>query len=1120
MKTEFEKYSIAQREAIQTFGQELFVSAGAGSGKTSVLVERFLYAVTRQKMDPERILAITFTEKAAGEMKSRLVEECRKRDLKDFRRKLESAYISTIHSFCLRILKENPIEGGIDPYFQVLGNGEAEILTRNVLGKIFEGQSGNPGLLELLNQFGEEPVRRIVKKFYEMERALGADGRIFRSHDHSKVQTKIAADLTREAKVLDELIDPAKATEQELKLKNGAAMVLKIAGPPSIFTWDIVTQAEEARKSLHRKSPKYKEMVDSLHGLLDDWIALAAAKLGEPMKKEFESLCLSFKTLYDEEKRARAVCDFEDLLFLTYQLLSGSSPEKKAVLKRYQDLFSCLLVDEYQDTSPLQDKIIEMLKQKNNLFIVGDAQQSIYGFRFADPDIFHGRISEGGEGGKARHIRLDDNYRSKKEILSFINNFFEKTVEAGSFYNLQARRVFDKSAVPAVEILCVPRGEGDESDEIDFARVLEARSLAAHIKKTVESKTLVREKNDQARPIAYRDIAILFRGMKRSYLFEKELSDLQIPYVVTKGGGFYEKPEILDFLNNLKLIENPYLDIPLAGVLRSPLVDISDDALFWLATSAKRSDRDRPLARALEDLGGVPEISSEDVKKIAAFSTFLEELRREKDTLKISQILEKILKNSSYEAKVLTRPDGKQKIANILKLIMIAETVEEKNIAGIQDFVRYIESLSDSEISETEASIASEHSNAVTLSTIHAAKGLEFPMVIIADMGRKDSRGRKEPFLSSPEAGLGLKLRNPKKHELIKDYTFRKIEERLDLKESLEENRLLYVALTRAQERLVLSGSLEVDQKTGDFKKGASWMSRLAEAVRLSPSVGSKSLIFGDISIDLLPIQKEPHKEKIDTWSWADDLTRARPFVINNASEAGLKKRLKPVDKEYEETEDHTVTDLLLVSQDRAVGPALFIAEPDKDLGAEIGETVTPRNEYGTLYHRLMEYCVSRRKKKISGSFLPSPMFKRLQPPEVKEMKNSILKFWSGPWGKEIRDARQCFAELPFIYKTKQGILKGQVDLLFQSKKGEWVVLDYKTNRLKPSEKEAVAREYEAQILIYAFVFRKLYGETPRRGVLYFSSIDESFDFNYTDEKLESFEADLNGVFKKAIKSL
>ena len=1114
-----DKYSPAQKEAITLFGREISVSAGAGSGKTSVLVERFLYAVTQRKVDAERILAITFTEKAAAEMKSRLVEECRERNLGDLRRKLESAYIGTIHGFCSRILKENPIESGVDPAFQVLSDGEAQILMDQVIERIFEEGGENERLLEMLGQFGEEPLIHAVKKFYDMGRAMGDDTGIFKLRNLSSVQKKIISQLLSGAKALDELIDPVKATESELKLKTGACRIMELIRSPESAGWDMIERIEEARGQLHRRIPRYKEAVENCLELLEDWRALVVEKLGEPFKNEFEKVCVKFKTLYDEEKRVRASYDFEDLLLVTTRLLSGTSPEKKAVRTRYRKYFSCILVDEYQDTSPLQDKIIELLKQEDNLFVVGDAQQSIYGFRFADPEIFHRRILAYTNAKNGSRLRLSQNYRSRSQILQFINAFFKQISDGNSFHPLEACRPLSSDAMPFIEVLCVPRGEKEEGESLDQARVIEARSLAAHIRKLVDAGTPIYPKGSHSRPIRYKDIAVLFRGLTTSTLYEKELNDQSIPYVITKGGGFYEKPEILDFINCLKLIENPHLDIALAGVLRSPLVALSDDALFWLARSAKSNNHEAPLFGAFASLNVIKEISSEDRVKLLRFLKLLEELRQQKEALTISGLLEKILKETFYEAKALTRVDGRQMVANILKLISIAESVEEKNIAGVQDFIRLVKHFSDSDTPEAEARLDSGLENAVMLSTIHAAKGLEFPIVIVADMGRERYEAKQEAFVFSPETGFGIKLRQPKTQKFLKDYTFGEIDKALGEKESREEERLMYVAFTRAEEHLILSGVLDVDRKTGSFKKKASWMSQAAEVLALDPFAStSEYSLFEGVKVGKISLEKKSIKIKADKWSWARDpvaggalkdlrpLTEKEKAVLPTATGkpiADFESRFRPVTKNYEETRDRTVSDLLLA-----------VRKGWQESGADNEEFGTPRNEYGTIFHRLMEYGMSRRSKKMATALIPPALISGLSVPEQQEIKGDILQFWAGSWGKQARESTACYAELPFIYKTRYGILKGQIDLVMKTKSDEWIILDYKTNRLLPQEKEALAKEYEIQLLLYAFVFKKLYGEAPKRGVLYFSNIRESFEFSYAGGSLDGFEGELENYFK------
>ncbi len=1111
MKTGLHNYSHAQKNAIKTFDAEICVSAGAGSGKTSVLVERFLHAVTQMGIDPERILAITFTDKAAGEMKSRLVEVCRERGLNDLRRQLETAYISTIHGFCSRILKENPVESGVDPFFQVMSEGESEILMDQVMDKLFEMNSDNTVWLEVMSDIGEEAARLSVRKLYETDRALCGSADIFKTPDISYASKHTIERLKEVLEEVDLSIDLKKASESELKLKAAAKDITAFLALDQVSDWETVSKILDLKEGLGRKLPKHGEITKEIRELMDTWVSLVVEDIDAPVKKEYRRIVTQFKAMYEGEKRSRASYDFEDLLTKTYELLSGTTVEKKAVRERYRNHFSCILVDEYQDTSHLQDKLIVLLKKENNLFMVGDSQQSIYGFRFADPEIFRKRVLNGSNGG--RHIRLSENYRSRAEILTFINALFQKLSINAAFHPLEAKKLFPVKKTAAVQLLCVLR-QKDEGEDMDSARVIEARSIARTIDEIVRSAVIVQDKNGKIHPIEYRDIAILFRGLNKSYLYENELTNRAVPYTLSRGGGFYEKPEILDFINFLRLIDNPYLDIALAGVLRSPIVHISDDALYWLALTAKNDDHDRPLWNGVMNYKIISELSSNDRQKLAGFMAILEDLRKKKDNIRLSEILETILERSYYDAKVLTRAGGKQKLANVLKLIAIARSMEEKDIVGVRDFIHYAESLAENEISEGEARITSGSENAVVLSTIHAAKGLEFPYVIIADMGGQSAKRSKENFAVSHEIGLGLKQKFPKTQKYLQDFTFKQVDQVLKEKDAQEEERLIYVAMTRAQEHLILSGSLTINSESASYKESSSWMSRIAYCLEWDPLKQEvRNLDFGGVPIEILKIED---KESAEVLSKKPELPTAA--FLADQQILGIRQRLKPIDKGYEETEDHTVTDLLLASWPNIKTAEAFSVEKDKDNEQELWEIESPRNEYGTIFHRVMEYILSNGLKKTARPDIPPSMIRTLNLNEQKELKESILKFWHSPLGRLAKGAKKCYSELPFIYKMPRGILKGQIDLVVQTGKGEWIVIDYKTNRMTAAQKGSIAKEYELQLYIYAYVFYKLYGQIPKKGILYFSVIDDTHEFVYAENAMKAFGEKLNAHFSMAIK--
>jgi len=1071
-----------QAEAIRHFDQDLCVSAGAGSGKTRVLVERFLWAVTEKGIEPDRVLAITFTDKAANEMKERLIAICRDRGLHKLRRKLDTAYISTIHGFCSRLLKENPIEAGVDPAFSVLAEGEAEILLNRVLDRLFEEGSGNERWISLLALVGEENLRAAVKKFYDLERALeGENTTIFKSDPMIKEQKKM---IDRAEKALGCL---------GMKERQRALCVEGKSG------WDKINSLSSAKEGL-RAQGKDKERISETQQLIGACVTLAVQEISHEYKKSFEEIFLKFKEAYEAEKKGMAAYDFDDLLVWAHKLLNGASAPQKAVCRRMRDKFTAILVDEYQDTSALQNKIILRIKNKNNLFIVGDKQQSVYGFRWADPGVFEAHLKNP----SSRSIRLSENFRSREAILRFVNALFIKIAPNDDFEPLLARREFKTAKAHAVELLCVPR-----ENDLDRARVIEARSIARRIQEMHEDGT------------AYGDMAMIFRSLSKSYLYEKELSDLGIPYVVTKGGGFFEKPEVLDLVNFLKVIENPSEDIALACVLRSPLVAVSDDALFWMAQAKRSLGDEASLSDSFERFEKIQEIPQSDRDKLSRFSRLLGELRTRKNSLKLSEILQTALSRTDYEAKILTRPDGVQRLANVRKLWELARELENKNILGIDEFVRYLQNLSEREVTEPEARLAGEKSQAVRLSTIHAAKGLEFGCVIAADLGHGESKNRKDVFLSLPDAGLGMKLPSATSGKWLKDFDYARSEEKMSEREDAEEDRLLYVALTRAEDHLILSGAVEPDPKTKESASRPSYIKRVAAAVGWTESAAGE-IEFEGVKIRLCPVHKHvakkmaarPFDEKKLAAFVAEAGAESDKFAerpLNGAADARRSfdgGRFQPVIKPYRETQDRTVTELVA-----ATGLTFLPEKKDaEEEWAQDEEWRTPANEFGTLFHRFMQHLAQGRPKKIAASDFKSPIFERLSADEKIRMREGILGFWHGPWGEAVRRARHCYPELPFIFKTPHGLLKGQIDLVFKTRQGEWVIVDYKTNRITPSQKEAVALGYEMQLALYALAFKKLYGEEPKKGVLYFSALKDTYEIKYREEDFRAIEEKLESA--------
>ena len=984
-KNRFE-LSKEQRRAADSFGRQTCVSAGAGSGKTRVLVEHYLDALTKHGASVENILAVTFTERAANQMKERLIKRLGGLGRIDDRRAMENAWIGTIHGFCARVLRENPVECGVDPSFTVLGEGEAAILAKRTLDELFEEESGNAGWTSWMADHGERVVRESFTAAYDLFRAGGGDEALFRF------------------------------------------------GPS-----------------------------------------------GAEAKTEFKRLFFRWKEKLGSEKRALSAYDFEDLLSLVHAAFSSSELPKQAVRRRYQNLFRHIFVDEFQDTSRIQWCILELLKQKDNLFAVGDAQQSIYRFRQAEPQIFHAVKKD------STVHPLRENYRSRAEILSFLNALFEPLF-GKNFQALEPAHRYEQKKSHCLELINVEQGEM----RLDEARVLEARTIARRVRELVDGALKIEDRETGSlRPAEYRDIAILMQKSTNVRYYEKELEELSIPTFVQKGRGFYEQHEVSDLLHFLRLVEDPSAanDVSAAAVLRSPLAGVSEDALFWLAELRRRLKLGS-FMEAASRFGEAAELAIDDRAKLAEFNRVLESARKAKQRLKLSELLERVLDETVYEAKVLTRSGGLQASANVRKLVDMAARAEEETLSGVRGFIDWMESLSQEEALEPEARLAGERENVVRLLTVHAAKGLEFPCVVLADLGARKKNESKPCFRMDAAHGLGAKTRGAD-GEFAEDEAYAAISAVKQREDAEERNRLLYVALTRAEQHLILSGA-----------DGGAWM----QLVRGALGDGSKH------SVLVHEIQKDPLKEKKKK---APSLAASLAVKTDGGPAGELEKRFEIVSKPYEALEDLTVS--VLVTQK---APAFQTEILETELLEELleDEDRLPRNEFGTLFHRIMDISA----RSADARPLPAELWTRLtaglSPAEQAEMKQSFEGFWKSACGNSVKRAVKRYPELPFIYKTRHGILKGQMDLVFQEKGGEWTILDYKTNRFESeAEKEKTIAVYRWQLGLYALAFWKLYGEVPKKTVLYFTTLDEAVESSWSKADLEKMAADLEPWYRKAL---
>jgi len=1094
-------FSSEQLDAIQSWGSDLKVVAGAGSGKTTLLVRRFLHGVRSGGIGPNEILAITFTEKAAHQMKERLVRECG--DDVELRRRLEEAEISTIHSFCSKLLKEYPIESGVDPFFSVLAEGESDILADKVLDRLFEREAANERWISILSDYGDRGVRSVLKRLYAMERSSAGETDPLRVPDFSGERANLEDEIARSASALFSEI-PDSAEGGALKIKTAAGRLVSTLGSSGELWPKIHGLLAEARQFERRG--KLKERAGELRDRIEEWARMALAEAGAPVKTELIRVFRMFRAEFDAEKRKACVYDFEDLLQLAFRLLSGQGAPQKAVRERLRQKFSAILLDEFQDTTPLEMKIIELLKRPGNLFIVGDAQQSIYHFRLPEPASSSQPIHS-----EARQIVLSENYRSRADILVFVNRFFAGF--PGEFLTLNARRDFTPKKEPCIECLCVGI-DGKGVKDLAASRIVEARSLARRIRELVDSGAKIEPGPGFERTIRYGDIAILLRNGTYSAFYESELERAGIPFFLEKGRGFFDRPEVLDILCFLRILEDPRDDIALAAVLRSPFFNLSDDALFLMAHRAKAEDSALPLWSGVADDQTGARLAPADQETRRVFLETYRALQSKRSHFGVAEMIRKAVNATGYLVRIAAGPEGRQKWANVVKLMDLA-AVSSGSRTGLEtrDFLRIVEKLRERETSEAQAKTARDRTEAVTISTIHSAKGLEFPCVILANLGGKESAAQRDFLIASSKEGLGLKVFSPLTHEAYPDEAHHRLSEACEASEEAEEIRLYYVAMTRAQERLIFSGGLPIEN--GSRKKSSSWFARILDAAGIDPTAANgRDLAFGEIPVRVLQSSDQPipKREELRCLGAYLSICEGQPTLdlkdvpSEESALERLRQRLDLPVKPYDWTQDLTVTDLMPDAR-----PVFSDEEEDAD---DEEDNEMPRNEFGTIFHRVMELCLPK------GLIRPGERFVRnlvegLSGSQQKELLESASLFWKGELGREIRQSRHRYSELPFIYKTNRGMLKGQIDLVFKNSAGKWIILDYKTNRIVPEQKAETAAHYEAQLQMYALIFFKLYGEYPEKGILYFSSIAQTAEFCFQAKDFEAFEEVLEKRFEE-----
>ncbi|MDP3921685.1 MAG: UvrD-helicase domain-containing protein [Candidatus Omnitrophota bacterium] len=1079
----------SQEIAAQATGKNILVSAGAGTGKTRVLVERFLYFVTHKQIPVTEILALTYTEKAANEMKDRILKELTRLGLEAARRDLESAYISTIHAFAARLLREHPLEAGVDPEFRVLESEESDLCKEQALAETLERrcEKGNESF-ELLRVYGENRVREALLSVMTAARREGLYLKeFFANHPCSPAKDSSVEIAKLFAKAgEDGLADEGKRFQHKKE-----------------WDWDTVEAFRAwcgtfSRRRGSREDSLWPEIKAACKELLGLKLDVFAA----PWRDKFENLALAFEEAYESLKTEKSSLDFDDLEIKAVRLFLREGRVHARLRERYREKFRQILVDEFQDTNKLQLDLIRSIAADDNLFFVGDYKQSIYGFRGAEPRLFLESERAYEQSATGARLPLVENFRTEGPLLDFINLFFERlwAEDEMPFEPLVDRAGQDPEA--GAELIVETLGEGEP---LDNARMREADKIAERI---VE----LREEGAE-----YGDMAILFQAMTDIGIYEQALKRRGVPYYAISARGFYHQPEIRDILNFLAFLENPLADIPLAAALRSPLFQAEDNTLFWLAHYAKKDDGRTavtPLYEGVKHAAEIDEIPEPEQEKIRTFLEVTAELVAVKDRLRMSELLDVVLARTSYELTVLADPQGVRRYANMKKLLNLAREFEGREPLPLGAFLRTVRRLETQEVRESEAQIEAEQSGRVVrLLSVHRAKGLEFPIVFIADLGRSKQSSESGLFVAEGGVGYALQVRNEKSFEMEKPATWSRIRDDGNRKGREEWKRLFYVAATRAKKKLILSGAHRERKKGKEsFHEMATWMDWVLSIEDALPE-GMLVRVSG---------KSKPQRriralaEKRDLRDIFGDF-RQRPLE----DLIGTEKERRRVDREGQKLlmgviEPHARMPSRVI--DLPVSAYVTYAQDPKaywriyELGYSVSQDEVPREaltavadeecyaDFGTAMHRVLENVDFSNSDDGALTPLVQHHFRHMSQKAQDEAHQIVKRFVKGDLFKRLARAKRLYRELPFVLNERHGVIHGVIDLLIEDSRGSWHILDYKT--AVGDEAKVVSAGYAVQIEIYAHAVNQIMGVRPSGGMIHFLKNDWTYRMTWDVRKI------------------
>ena len=1000
--------------------EDACVVAGPGSGKTTVLVEYFKRLV-ETGVDPLRILAITFTEKAAGNMRKKLGQAFQEQP--DRRARLERAWVSTVHGFCARLLRENAVFAGVDPEFYVADERESWKLQQESMAAALDAlfQEHPAGIRALIRGLSSMEFEQAVLNAYDAMRGAGVAVAQLAAFPVPPGPGASEVAATLRALRAEPLSTWTYAQKEYLAgVMESAQRIVDAATP-----LDGLRAIAAFKCNLNKCRRGNNAYI--LVGQLRDNVTSAPYSLITQHYSSQRTLLIEilrrFDAQYRDRKRQAGALDFADLEEFSVRLLEHNP----ATLARLRAQFDHVLMDEFQDTNGQQARLLDLVRPPGRFYAVGDINQSIFGFRHAEPEGFaayRDRIEAAG----AHLVNLVDNFRSRADILSAVETVAQS--QTGIVQRrLVAGRTFESARECCVEVLAAPDAQ------------IEAQCVAQRILELCPAE------------FRFENVAVLVRNTEVIGDFASAFDDAGVPYLVNRGRGFYESREVNDLTHLLRVIANPRDEVSVATLLRSPLVEASDEALVRLRMRGENIGTGLLWLTA----DAAAEFGPEDFAKLARIRDRLREWRERRAHVSFDRLLLEAMDDCGYRGE-----NGSRAAANIDKFLAQARAASPR--MSLDAFVEELSLVREANPREPDAP-PEDSVDAVQVMTVHSAKGLEYPVVFVAAM-HKGVESAPPVVAFSRRSGLGARWRNPAVREEKDDLYMHALRQEWKQREAEESDRLLYVAMTRAEEHLVLSYS----------GKPANWSKQVIASLHPeTPGLHTRTAPDGrEWKLRVLMPEGPPERAPRPATSrgeTADDVQLLdRPSTSEqhdgNATVTALARFARCPRAYYLE---HY---LGLEGRQRASGNA-----------ADTGDL--PASELGTQVHAL-----------LSGV------------PVLDAAEDAVRladTFRKSPFGRRLEHAARIEREWDFLLAVEGLVVRGQIDLWFEEG-GELVIVDYKTDAVSAADAHRRGAEYALQLRLYALAIDHAAGRPPDRACLHFLKPNTLVEIDLRPSLLDSPE--------------